>query len=65
MSVSEIAEGVANAFVNGNRKWARDELRAMPRGLGIGVALRVFESLWRDRDEYLQRSFMRTMTDDL
>jgi hypothetical protein len=65
MSVSEAAEELAEQFAKGNRTHVRDRIRSLPKTLAIGVALRTFDYLHKDDDEYLQRSFIRYMTDDL
>jgi hypothetical protein len=65
MSVSEAAEELAESFENGNATHVRDTIRRMPTKVAVGVALRVYDSLSREDDNYLQSSFMRKMTDDL
>jgi hypothetical protein len=65
MSVTEAAEELAESFENGNKSHVRDTIRRMPTKVAAAVSLRVYDSLSRENDDYLQSSFMRTMTDDV
>lgn len=65
MSMNEIVEELSESFLNGNRSHVRDAILAMKKDLAVGVALRVYDSLYDPDDRYASSSFMRTMTDRL
>jgi len=65
VSITTLAEELTAAYLNGNRKSVRDDLRKMPKAIGIAVALRVRDALSDPNDPYRERSFVRIMTDDL